>query len=140
MNHSYISRTGLEALKKELEELKTVKRREIAQRLQEATELGDLSENSEYLAAREAQRIGFVHECVAAAELDARIEQLAAQLAQAGPQALARAKRLLARVARAPITRKLAAETAALLASVRASSEAREGLRAFLEKRKPDWR
>jgi len=94
----------------------------------------------ERLAAREAQRIGFVHECVAAAELDARIEQLAAQLAQAGPQALARAKRLLARVARAPITRKLAAETAALLASVRASSEAREGLRAFLEKRKPDWR
>lgn len=55
MEHSYISRTGLEELKKELQELKTVKRHEIAKRLQEATELGDLSENSEYLAAKEAQ-------------------------------------------------------------------------------------
>jgi methylglutaconyl-CoA hydratase len=64
---------------------------------------------------------------------------MAAQLAQAGPRALARAKKLLARVAHAPITPKLAAETAALLASVRASSEAREGLRAFLEKRRPEW-
>ena len=93
----------------------------------------------ERLGAREAQRIGFVHECVAAAELDARVERLAAQLAQAGPQALARAKKLLARVTHAQITPKLAAETAALLAAVRASSEAREGMRAFLEKRKPDW-
>lgn len=55
VDHSYISRTGLEELKLELKELKTVKRHEIAKRLQEATELGDLSENSEYLAAREAQ-------------------------------------------------------------------------------------
>lgn len=54
-NHSYISRTGLEELKRELGELKTAKRHEVARRLQEATELGDLSENSEYLAAREAQ-------------------------------------------------------------------------------------
>ncbi|MGH9576638.1 MAG: enoyl-CoA hydratase-related protein, partial [Terriglobales bacterium] len=51
----------------------------------------------ERLSAREAQRIGFVHECVPAAELDARVENFAAQLAQAGPQALARAKKLLAR-------------------------------------------
>lgn len=55
MNHSYISRSGLEELKRELRELKTVRRHEIAKRLQEATELGDLSENSEYLAAKEAQ-------------------------------------------------------------------------------------
>lgn len=55
MNHSYISRSGLEELKRELHELKTVRRHEIAKRLQEATELGDLSENSEYLAAKEAQ-------------------------------------------------------------------------------------
>lgn len=54
-NHSYISRSGLEELKRELHELKTVRRHEIAKRLQEATELGDLSENSEYLAAKEAQ-------------------------------------------------------------------------------------
>lgn len=93
----------------------------------------------ERLAAREAQRIGFVHECVAAAELDARVEKFAAQLAQAGPQALARSKKLLARVAKAGITPKLSAETAAVLADVRAGEEAREGIRSFLEKRKPRW-
>jgi methylglutaconyl-CoA hydratase len=93
----------------------------------------------ERLAAREAHRIGFVHECVAAAELDGRVEKLVALLAQAGPQALARTKKLLAKVAKAPITPKLGADTAAVLAEVRASGEAREGIRSFLEKRKPNW-
>ena len=93
----------------------------------------------ERLAAREAHRIGFVHECVAAAELDGHVEKLVAQLAQAGPQALARSKKLLARVAKAAISPKVAAETAAVLADVRAGDEAREGIRSFLEKRKPRW-
>jgi methylglutaconyl-CoA hydratase len=93
----------------------------------------------ERLAAREAQRIGFAHECVPLAELDARVEKLAAQLVPCGPGALARSKKLLARVARAPISPKLAAETAAVLADVRAGEEAREGIRAFLEKRRPNW-
>jgi len=51
---TYISKDGLEQLKKEIEELK-LKRQEIAQRLEEAKSLGDLSENTEYLQAREAQ-------------------------------------------------------------------------------------
>jgi len=93
----------------------------------------------ERLSAREAHRIGFVHECVPASELDARVEKFAAQLAQAGPQALARSKQLLAQVAQAPISPKLAALTAGVLADVRAGSEAREGIRSFLEKRKPVW-
>ena len=94
----------------------------------------------ERLAAREAHRIGFVHECVAAAEMDAQVEKFVAQLAQAGPQALARSKKLLARVAKAAITPKLSEETAAVLADVRAGEEAREGIRSFLEKRKPAWK
>jgi methylglutaconyl-CoA hydratase len=93
----------------------------------------------ERLAAREAHRIGFVHECVAAADLDARVEKFAAQLSQAGPQALARSKKLLAKVAKATITPKLGEETAAVLAEVRTGAEAREGIRSFLEKRKPNW-
>ena len=93
----------------------------------------------ERLAAREAHRIGFVHECVPAAELDARVEKLCAQLASAGPQALARSKKLLARVGKSPITSALAAHTAGVLAEARAGAEAREGIRSFLEKRKPDW-
>jgi methylglutaconyl-CoA hydratase len=94
----------------------------------------------ERLSAREAHRIGFVHECVPAAELDAKVEKIAAQLAQAGPQAIARSKRLLAKVAKAAITPKLSAETAAVLADVRAGAEAREGIRSFLDKRKPVWK
>ena len=93
----------------------------------------------ERLGAREAHRIGFVHECVAAAELDARVDKFAAQLAQAGPQALARSKKLLAKVSKAAIAPALGAETAAILAEVRTGAEAREGIRSFLEKRRPKW-
>ena len=93
----------------------------------------------ERLGAREAHRIGFVHECVPLAELNARVEKFVAQLSQAGPQALARSKKLLAKVAKAAITPKLSEETAAVLADVRAGEEAREGIRSFLEKRKPGW-
>jgi methylglutaconyl-CoA hydratase len=93
----------------------------------------------ERLAAREAHRIGFVHECVPMAELDARVEKFAAQLAQAGPRALARSKKLLARVAKSSIGPALSAHTAGVLAQARAGDEAREGIRSFLEKRKPRW-
>jgi len=50
----YISAEGLEQLKKELEELKK-RRQEIAKRLEDAKNLGDLSENAEYQEAREDQ-------------------------------------------------------------------------------------
>lgn len=52
---TYLSREGTESLEKELQELKTSKRQEIAKRLQEAKDLGDLSENAEYFEAKEAQ-------------------------------------------------------------------------------------
>ena len=51
----YLSQEGFERLKSELEALKTVKRKEIAGRLEYAKGLGDLSENSEYHEAKEAQ-------------------------------------------------------------------------------------
>ena len=47
---------GLKALQDELEELKSVRRAEIAQKIKEAREQGDLSENAEYDAAKEEQR------------------------------------------------------------------------------------
>jgi len=46
---------GLEKLKEELEHLSTVKRREVAQRIKEAREFGDISENSEYDDAKNEQ-------------------------------------------------------------------------------------
>ncbi len=52
---TYLSQEGIETIKKELQELKIKKRQEIAKRLQEAKDLGDLSENAEYFEAKEAQ-------------------------------------------------------------------------------------
>jgi transcription elongation factor GreA len=50
-----VTSEGLKQLEKELETLKTVKRREIAQRIKQAIEFGDISENSEYEDAKNEQ-------------------------------------------------------------------------------------
>ena len=57
--------TGLRALEAELEELKVVRRKEVAQKIKEAREQGDLSENAEYDAAKDEQR-----------DIEARIEEI----------------------------------------------------------------
>lgn len=51
----YITKDRLEQMKKELHELKTVKRHEVASQIQEALEMGDLSENAAYIDAKEEQ-------------------------------------------------------------------------------------
>lgn len=51
----YFTEEGLEKLKKELHDLKTVQRPAISQQIAEARDKGDLSENAEYDAAKEAQ-------------------------------------------------------------------------------------
>jgi enoyl-CoA hydratase/carnithine racemase len=80
-----------------------------------------------------AERIGLVHQVTTAAEIDAVIEKrIAAQLAVA-PAAAVLCKTL------ARGTRLDLAESARLLAEVRGSAEAAEGLAAFLEKRKPEY-
>lgn len=55
MDITYLSQERFDELSKELNELKTKGRQEVAQRLKQAKELGDLSENSEYQEAREEQ-------------------------------------------------------------------------------------
>lgn len=55
MPDQIITKEGYDKLKNELEELKTVKRREIANRIQKAKDMGDLSENAEYSEAKDAQ-------------------------------------------------------------------------------------
>ena len=52
---TYISKDGLEKLRQELEEMTTVKRPEVAQRIHDAKEHGDLSENAEYEDAKNEQ-------------------------------------------------------------------------------------
>lgn len=58
---NYLTPEGLEKLKKELAELKTTKRQEIAERLEQAKALGDLSENAEYEEAKEEQSMVETH-------------------------------------------------------------------------------
>lgn len=53
--NTYLTKEKLDALTAELENLKTVRRKEIAQDLEYAKSLGDLSENAEYQEARESQ-------------------------------------------------------------------------------------
>lgn len=53
----YVSEEGLEKLKQELHRLKTEKRKDIAQKLEHAKALGDLSENAEYQEAKEEQSL-----------------------------------------------------------------------------------
>ena len=52
MQKTLITKEGLEKMQKELEDLRTTKRAEVAQRLKEAIAMGDLSENSEYDEAK----------------------------------------------------------------------------------------
>ena len=54
-DQTFITKEGLSKLKDELEQLKNVKRKEVAKRILEAKELGDLSENAEYADAKEEQ-------------------------------------------------------------------------------------
>ena len=56
---------GLKKLEDELQDLKLVKRKEVAQKIKEAREQGDLSENAEYDAAKDEQR-----------DIEARIEEI----------------------------------------------------------------
>lgn len=51
----YLTQEGLEKVKKELNELKNIRRKEVAERIEKAKELGDLSENAEYQEAKEEQ-------------------------------------------------------------------------------------
>lgn len=94
---------------------------------------------AERFGAAEAHRIGFVHEVVAADTLDAKVDEVLKNILAAAPGAVGEAKRLWRDVAGQPITKALNQETVARIAALRASEEGREGLKSFLEKRKPSW-
>ncbi len=88
----------------------------------------------------QAKAIGLVHELVAdEAALVAAGERIIERLFAAAPGALAEAKDLIAAVAGKPIDGHLIEDTARRIAERRAHDEAREGIAAFLEKRRPDW-
>jgi methylglutaconyl-CoA hydratase len=80
--------------------------------------------------AEAALRIGLVHEL--SAELDEAVEKIVAELLTAGPEAVREAKKLIRE-------RPLGNTTAEVAARLRTGPEGQEGLRAFLERRRPKW-
>ena len=94
---------------------------------------------AERFDAMEALRIGFVHAVVSADQLEPQAAQITQALASASPNAVQQCKTLLHKVAGRDIDAALIADTVAGIASIRASSEGKEGVQAFLQKRKPSW-
>jgi len=92
----------------------------------------------ERFEAARAQEIGLVRQAVPEADLDAAVEGRVAALLEAGPRAQAEAKALIREVAwRRP--EDVQRYTVERIADLRVSAEGQEGMRAFLEKRKPGW-
>jgi methylglutaconyl-CoA hydratase len=95
---------------------------------------------AERFSAREAYRIGLVHELVMDVEaLDNAVGELVDALLKNGPVALSECKTLIAEIAGQPLTDELVEDTAQRITRLRASAEGREGMSAFLQKRKPNW-
>jgi methylglutaconyl-CoA hydratase len=94
---------------------------------------------AERFSAAEALRIGFVHEVVPAAQLDAKVSEIAQSLLLAGPAAMKACKALVQDVAEKDITQLLIDRTVQGIADIRVSDEGREGIQSFLGKRKPGW-
>ncbi len=93
---------------------------------------------AEIFNAKDALDLGLVHEIVEAEELQKKERQLVKILLKNAPTAIAAAKELITIVDR-PIDDELIAQTANIICDIRASSEGREGLNAFLQKTKPSW-
>lgn len=94
---------------------------------------------AERFDAKEAHRIGFVHEVVSADQLDARVADLTKALVSASPNAVRSCKTLVQEVAGREIAAPLIGRTVEGIADIRSSSEGREGVQSFLQKRKPSW-
>jgi methylglutaconyl-CoA hydratase len=94
---------------------------------------------AERFDAREAYRLGLAHEVVPAEQLDTKVAEIVKALTGNSPNAVREAKTLVRDIAGLPIDDVLLADTAGRIAAIRASSEGREGVASFLEKRKPSW-
>lgn len=95
--------------------------------------------SAEKFEATEALRIGFVHQVVSSEQLDESVDAIAKAIVANSPNAVSECKRLVSDFAHREIDDHLIADTAERIARVRASEEGQEGVRSFLEKRKPSW-
>jgi len=94
---------------------------------------------AERFDAPEAQRIGVAHTVVAPEALDATVAGIVKALVNNSPHAVRQAKTLVREIVGQPVDDALLLDTAGRIAAIRASTEGREGVASFLEKRKPTW-
>jgi methylglutaconyl-CoA hydratase len=94
---------------------------------------------AERFSASQARQMGLAHEVVAPDALDQAVQGILTSLLAASPHAVTEAKRLVRDVAGKPLTEALVDETVTRIADIRASEQGREGVRSFLEKRRPSW-
>jgi methylglutaconyl-CoA hydratase len=92
----------------------------------------------ERMTAEKAFRLGLVNAVVPPAALDGEVDKVARRIISSGPEALRVCKDLLDSVMHMSLS-EAKEHTARVIAEVRASAEGREGMTAFLEKRKPRW-
>ncbi len=91
------------------------------------------------LTAQDALKVGLVNDVVEPDNLDTAVNRYVEDLLAGGPDAIKACKKLLEKVPNLPFE-KVSKYTAEVLANLRMSEEAQEGMSAFLKKRKPKWR
>jgi methylglutaconyl-CoA hydratase len=94
---------------------------------------------AEVFDAKEAKKIGFIHERVDEEEFSQTVERMVATLVNNSPNAVSVCKKLVQDVAFAEVNDALVADTVAGIADIRASAEGKEGVQSFLQKRKAAW-
>lgn len=95
--------------------------------------------SAEVFDAEKAQLLGFIHERVSEESLDDFIAIFCKNVVKNSPDAVKTCKRLLHEVAGESITDELIADTVKGIADIRTSEQGKEGVQAFLQKRKPNW-
>lgn len=94
---------------------------------------------AEVFNAKKARQLGFIHERVNEDELQDRVAAICAKIVNNSPDAVKTCKRLLHDIAGAIIDDELITDTVRQIADIRSSQQGKEGVQAFLQKRKPDW-
>ena len=94
---------------------------------------------AEIFDAWKALELGLVHQVVPPEKLIFAADKLVDKMLRNSPAAMVAAKELIRNVAKKPIDQNLLEDTARRIADIRATAEGKEGIEAFLEKRKPSW-
>jgi methylglutaconyl-CoA hydratase len=94
---------------------------------------------AEVITAERALTLGLLSELVEEDKLDSTIEEIAVALLSNAPEGVRKAKQIVFDIVNGDVTDAIVAHTVEFIAEIRNSDEGREGLTAFLEKRKPNW-